>query len=104
MISPDKKLGISRQCTLLGLARSSFYYKKRPVSRRNFDLMKRIDEIFTENPDFGSRQIANALKREGLRINRKRVRRLMRIMEIRALFPGKNLSKPGIGSEHKVYP
>jgi putative transposase len=104
MISPDKQLGISRQCSLLGLARSSFYYKGKLISRRNLDLMKRIDEIFTENPDFGSRQITNALRREKQRVNRKRVRRLMRIMEIRALFPGKNLSKPGVGSEHKVYP
>ena len=104
MITPDNRLRISRQCSLLGLARSSFYYKGKSISKRNLELMKRIDEIFTDNPDFGNRQITNVLKRDEHRVNRKRVRRLMRIMEIRALFPGKNLSKPGIGSEHNVYP
>jgi len=104
MISPDEHISVSRQCQLVELPRSSFYYQKKPVSSENLELMKRIDEIFTESPDYGSRQIRNVLRRESLKINRKRVQRLMRIMGIMAIFPGKNLSKPGIGSEHKVYP
>jgi len=104
MITPDPHLTISKQCELLSLARSTNYYKPRPISERDVAIMNRIDEIFTDNPDFGSRQLRNTLRRQGLRVNRKKVQRLMRIMGIRALFPGKNLSKPGKGSEHKIYP
>lgn len=104
MITPNKKVSISRQCKLLKLHRSNYYYKPRPMSERDLLIMNNIDEIFTDNPDFGSRQLRNALRRVGLKINRKKVQRLMRIMDIRALFPGKNLSKPGKGSEHVIYP
>ncbi|MBI9055941.1 MAG: IS3 family transposase [Bacteroidales bacterium] len=107
MIEPETKISLSRQCDLIELSRSSFYYNPRPASDKDLGTMKRLDEVFTDNPDFGSRQlrnVLNALKREGYKINRKRVQRLMRIMGIQALYPGKNLSKPGIGSEHKIYP
>ena len=104
MISPNKRISISRQCKLLNLHRSNYYYKSRPMSDADLSIMNSIDEIFTDNPDFGSRQLRNALHRRGLKINRKKVQRLMRIMGIRALFPGRNLSKPGKGSEHVIYP
>lgn len=104
MIAPDNKLSISRQCELTSLNRSTLYYRIKPMSEENIAFMRLIDEIYTDNPDFGSRQIRNVLRRQGKRINRKRVQRLMRIMGIMAIFPGKNLSKPGKGSEHKVYP
>jgi putative transposase len=104
MITPDEQLSISKQCNLLGLSRSTLYYRKRPVSSYTLTLMNRIDEIYTQSPDMGSRQIRNVLRREGHKVNRKRIQRLMLIMGIKALFPGKNLSKPGTGSEHKVYP
>jgi putative transposase len=104
MIEPAEKLSISRQCELVSLNRSTLYYQNKPVSEENIALMKKIDEIYTDSPDYGSRQIRNTLRREGLKINRKRVQRLMRLMGITAIFPGKNLSKPGKGSEHKVYP
>ena len=104
-------MSISRQLKALGLSRSSYYYKERPMSEFNLKLMKRIDEIYTESPDYGSRMICKILRREETRegssskkINRKRIQNLMRIMGIQAIFPGKNLSKPGKGSEHKVYP
>ncbi len=67
--------------------------------------MKQIDEIYTESPEYGSRTIRDVLRREyGAKINRKRVQRLMQIMGIEAIYPKQNLSKPGIGREHKVYP
>jgi len=56
--------------------------------------MNRIDEIYTQSPDMGSRQIRNVLKREGHKVNRKRIQRLMLIMGIKALS-WENLSKPG---------
>ena len=104
MIAPHKHISISRQCELLGVSRSSYYYEPRPESPENIALMKLIDEIHTESPDLGSRQIRNTLRRKGIRVNRKRVQRLMLLMGIRALFPGKNLSKPGKGTGHIVYP
>jgi hypothetical protein len=104
MITPDPELSIAKQCDLLSLPRSSYYYKKRPVSAFTLEIMKQIDEIYTAHPDFGSRQIRNMLVRKGYKVNRKRIQRLMRIMGIQALFPGKNLSKPGKGSEHVIYP
>jgi putative transposase len=104
MIAPEPKISLSRQCELIKLPRSSLYYYPRPASDKNLGIMKRLDEIYTDNPDFGSRQLRNVLRREGHKINRKRVQRLMRIMGIQALYPGKNLSKPGIGSEHEIYP
>ncbi len=67
--------------------------------------MNKIDEIFTDSPDAGSRMIKKILKRKwGLNVNRKRVVRLMRKMGICAIYPGKNTSKPGKGSLHRIYP
>ena len=103
-------MSISKQLKALGLPRSSYYYKERPMSDFNLKLMKRIDEIYTESPDYGSRTISKILRREeasiGSRkgVNRKRVQNLMRIMGLQAIFPGRNLSKPGKGSGHKIYP
>lgn len=104
MIAPCERISLSRQCDLIGLSRSSLYYRNKPMADADLRLMNRIDEIFTNNPDFGSRQIRNTLRRENYVVNRKRIQRLMRKMGLRAIFPGKNLSKPGKGSEHIIYP
>ncbi len=103
-------LSIKEQCSLLDLSRSGYYYKPVPMSDFNIELMKKIDEIYIESPEYGSRKIRDVIRRKnkdsrGLnRINRKRIQRLMRIMGIEAIYPKKNLSKPGKGSEHKIYP
>lgn len=104
MIAPCEEISLSRQCTLIGLSRSSLYYQNRPMPEADLRLMNRIDEIFTDNPDFGSRQIRNTFRRQNWVVNRKKIQRLMRIMGLRAIFPGRNLSKPGKGSEHIIYP
>jgi len=64
--------------------------------------MKRIDELYLDNPAWGSRQMRNRLRLEGKRVNRKRIQRLMRLMGIEALYPKHNLSRPH--PDHKVYP
>jgi putative transposase len=69
MISPDKKLSVAQQCKLIGLPRSSFYYQPKPVSAYNQSIMRRLDEVYIDNPDFGSRQLRNVLKREGFKVN-----------------------------------
>ena len=103
-------LPVKQQCGLLDISRSSYYYKAAPMSKNNLELMKKIDEIYTESPEYGSRKIRDVIRRENKnnrnynRVNRKRIQRLMRIMGIEAIYPKKNLSKPGKGSEHKIYP
>lgn len=103
MVQPDhKRLSISRQCELLSLSRSGYYYEPAPVSREEIVLMKRIDRLYTQHPFLGSRQLTDTLRREGHEINRKRVQRLMRTMGLVAMVPGPNTSRPH--PEHPVFP
>jgi putative transposase len=96
------QLSISRQCDLLGLARSSFYYEPATESEENLNLMNLIDEEYTAHPFFGSRQMTAWLKRQGPEVNRKRVQRLMRLMGLEAIYPKPKLSMPD--QKHKIYP
>lgn len=95
-------LSIVRQCELLGLPRSTYYYEPATESAANLALMRRIDEQFLQTPFFGSRRMAEELSSPRRPVNRKRVQRLMRIMGISAIFPKKKTSTPGVG--HRVYP
>ncbi len=95
-------LSIVRQCELLGLPRSTYYYELATESVENLELMRRIDEQYLETPFFGSRKMAEELSSPHQPLNRKRVQRLMRIMGISAIFPQKKTSLPGVG--HRVYP
>ena len=105
MILPAERLSIRRQCDLLEVSRSSYYYEPRPESEATISLMNRIDGIFTDNLDYGSRMMRKVLRLEdGLVVNRKRIRRLMQKMGICAIYPGKNTSKPGKGTQHRIYP
>ena len=102
MIAPEAGLSVSRQCTLLGVARSSFYYRPRPESAEELELLKRLDRIFTDHPVYGSRRLQVALLREGVSVGRRRVRRLMRKLGLWAVRPKRNTSKRH--PEHEVYP
>jgi putative transposase len=96
------QLSIRRQCTLLGLARSGVYRAPRPANDDDLTLTRRIDELFTAWPFFGSRRMTTVLRSEGHAINRKRVQRLMRRMGIAALGPKPRTTTPVPG--HKIYP
>lgn len=96
------KLSIARQCKLLGLSRSGFYYEPRGESPENLALMRRIDALFLEYPFYGSRQMARALQRDGLRVGRHRVRRLMRLMGLRTVYQKPRTSDQH--PDHKIYP
>ena len=96
------RLSIVRQCVLLGIGRSSFYYAATGESPRNLELMRQIDVQFLETPFFGARQMARWLRRHGYDVNRKRVARLMRKMGLSAIYQKPNTSKPFPG--HKIYP
>jgi len=93
---------VTRQCELLGLAPSTYYYQPRDPGEGDLLIMKAIDRIYTKSPAFGSRQISAHLPDHGFTACRDKVRRLMRVMGIQAIYPKKNLSKRN--HEHKVYP
>jgi putative transposase len=76
----DPRLSVSRQCELLDLGRSSYYYQPASESAENLALMERIDREYTAHPFLGSRRLTSLLRGEGLLVNRKRVQRLMRVM------------------------
>jgi len=103
MIAPDRPgLSLSRQCRLLSISRSSFYYAPRGESPENLALMRRIDELFLKYPFYGSRQMARQLRRDGVSAGRHRVRRLMRLMGLEAIYQAPRTSTPH--PAHRVYP
>ena len=91
-----------RQCELLGLNRSTWYYEAVSESAANLALMRRIDEQYLRTPFFGSRRMAVWLESQGQPINRKRVQRLMRLMGLQAIYPKPRTTVAGAG--HKIYP
>ena len=91
-----------RQCELLDLCRSSLYYQPKATSPADLALMRRIDELHLEHPYFGSRRLAQMLKREGAPVGRQHVATLMRRMGIEAIYCKKRTTIPGKG--HKIYP
>ena len=95
-------LSLSRQCKILSISRSSFYYAPKGESPENLALMRRIDELFLKYPFYGSRQMVRQLRREGLCIGRHRVRRLMRLMGLEAIYQAPRTSAPH--PEHRIYP
>ena len=99
---PGKDLSVRRQCALLNLARSGVYRPKAVAAADDLALMRRIDELHLELPFYGSRRMTFELNKEGRGVNRKRVRRLMRVMGIEALVPRPGTSKAAPG--HKIYP
>lgn len=102
-IEPDyPQLSIRRQCDLLGLNRSSFYYDPVLIGEEDFRLMREIDEIYTRLPFYGVLRMTKELKKRGFSVGKKRVRRLMREMNIQAIYPKPNLSFPR--KENPVYP
>lgn len=95
-------LSIRQQCDLLGLHRSNLYYEPVPEDPHDLELMRLLDEEYLRHPFFGSRKMVLFLKREGHRVNRKKVQRLLRKMGLQAVGPRPRTSVPAPG--HKVYP
>ena len=98
MIEPTHDaLSLRRQCELLGLARGSWYYEPAGETKQNLKLMRRIDELYLQRPYFGSRRVGDELK-----VNRKRVQRLMRLMGLEAIYPKPRTTLRN--ADHKIYP
>ena len=102
MITREDPLPITKQCRILQLSRSSVYYAPAPVSDKDRELMRLIDEIHLEDPTLGSRGMKSQLKMRSHKAGRIHVRTLMRRMGIEAIYKKPRLSKPHPG--HKVYP
>lgn len=97
-----QKLSIRKQCKLLDLNRSGFYYKPKAESDENLRIMEIMDKTYLENPTYGALRMQDELLEHGLKANIKRVRRLMRLMGLEAIYPKKNLSK--LGKAKYIYP
>jgi putative transposase len=98
----DLSLSVSRQCDLLGLARSTLYYEPVEVDPEDLALMRLLDEQYTRTPFYGVRRMTWWLGDEGYGVNPKRVRRLMRTMGLEAVYPKPRLSQSAPG--HRIYP
>jgi putative transposase len=103
LVEPQNSpLSLSRQCQLLALPRSSFYYRPVELDARTIQVMHAMDRICTDHPFYGFRRVQEALRRQGFEVNHKRVRRLMQRMGLQAVYPTRRLSSPG--DEHRIYP
>jgi len=96
------QVSLRLQCRLLGVARSGLYYQPQQAGPEQLAVMRRIDELYTQYPFYGSRQMSRHLQREGLPVGRAKVRRLMRLMGLEAVYCRPRTSQPEPG--HRVYP
>ncbi len=95
-------LSISKQCALLSLPKGTLYYQPIPMGYYSLDLMDLIDAQYLKTPFYGSRRMLAYLRSIGHQVNRKRIRRLMCLMGLEAIYPRQNMSKRR--HDHKVYP
>jgi putative transposase len=103
MVEADnRRISVRRQCELLGLHRSGLYYQPRAESAETLELMNLLDEQYTRTPFYGVRRMTAWLKQQGKTVNSKRVRRLLRLMGLQAIYPKPRLSQPRSGAV--VYP
>lgn len=96
-------LSISEQCEIFGISRSYYYYKPVPMSQTNIQLLHRIDEIATDNSEYGYRFIYEQLKENGCSVGRNRVLKYMGILGIQAIYPTKKKLTSIKNKEHKIY-
>lgn len=95
LIEPEHaSISVARQCELVGLARSSYYYQPVPESEENLLLMRLLDEPYTRTPFYGIKKMTAWLRTQGYEVNHKRVARLLRQMGLMAVYPVPRLSQP----------
>ena len=100
----NTKIAVYRQCELLGLNRSSMYYKPRGDTEYNEILMRMIDKQYVETPFYGIDKMTEYLCRQGEHVNHKRIRRLMRQMGLEAVYPHRKRGLSISDKQHKIYP
>ena len=101
MIDRKHRLSVTRQCLLLDMNRSTAYYQAVGESQENLAVMRKLDELYIERPTRGSRTMKDALEDRGFLVGRHRIRRLMHLMGLSAIYPKKRTSITGKG--HKIY-
>jgi putative transposase len=102
LIGSDTKLSLSKQCELLGVGRSGWYYQPRGENAENLALMRALDVLYTRWPFYGVRRMTVTLQAQGWTVNPKRTRRLMHLMGLETIYPKPRLS--GNGSAHPRFP
>lgn len=103
----NERISLKRQCQLLGVNRSGLYYRQRGGGggqkvTENLELLRRVAEIYTQSPFYGSRRVPAQLRREGFRVNHKRVERLMKVLGLAAIYPAPKTTSSC--PEHRKYP
>jgi putative transposase len=102
MVQVQQELSQRRQCELLGVGRSGLYYEPVATSAEELSLMRRIDKLHLQRPFYGSRKLCEALRADGIHVNRKHMQRLMHLMGLESIAPKPKTSEPA--PEHPVYP
>ncbi len=103
LIEPEHpQISIARQCDLVGLPRSTYYYQAQGESAENLTLMRLLDKQYTDTPYYGVRRMTAWLRSQGYHVNHKRVARLLHTMGIEAIYPKPHLSQGH--PTHRVYP
>lgn len=103
MVDTDERtLSIREQSDILQVNRSSLYYKPKGETDLNLKLMRILDELYLKHPTYGVRRMQEELRELGYSVNHKRVRRLLRLMRLEAIYPKKNLSK--LGNAKYIHP
>jgi putative transposase len=103
MIEPNNyQISIVKQCELLGISRSGYYYRPRPESPENLAIMRLMDEQYLKTPFYGARRLQAYINDQGYSVNIKRIRRLLGLMGLEAIYPRPNIIKAQPG--HKIYP
>jgi len=102
MIGHHGKLNQSRQCHLLGVARSTYYYQPQPIDESELILLRQMDEQYLKTPQYGSRSYATWFRRQGMMIGRKKATSMMKKLGIISTAPKPDTSIPA--KQHKKYP
>ena len=103
LVENGLKLSITKQCELLNIGRATHYYKAVPMSKNNLNILHMIDEIATDNSEYGYRFIHQQLLEDGYSIGKDRVLKYMQFMGIQAIYPRKRTLTSIGNPEHKIY-
>ena len=103
LVNKEDALSIRKQCEILSVNRSSLYYAPVGESEENLEIMRKIDEHYLDHPTEGVIRVHDFLFALGFVVNHKRVRRLLRLMGLMAIYPKRNLSKLGLGKYIRPY-
>lgn len=101
-VESNPAIAVVRQCELLGLPRSTYYYAPAAPGEEDLELCRQLDRLYTDRPFYGVLRMSDALQKQGWCVGPKRVRRLLRAMGIEAIYPRPKTSVPAPG--HRIFP